>query len=122
MIVYATYLQCEGLECQEPKDMGLWRSQIIKVDGYMILLNDWCHQSWWKRIAGLSHLGTNGESSIIGNYIEVVSWMRNDIPNSIGVHYIAHCEALVIAYVSTNFLRLFKKHCSWKWITAVGCS
>ena len=59
-------------------------------------------------------LATDGASSMnIGSEIGTVTLMRNDIPNLVGVHCIAHREALVISYVSRDIpeLILVEKNC-----------
>ena len=45
-------------------------------------------------------LATDGASSMIGSEIGTITLMKNDIPNLVGVHCIAHREALVISDVS----------------------
>jgi hypothetical protein len=64
-------------------------------------LNDQCLDK--RKLVGLA---TDGASAMVGNDIGVVSLMRNDILNLIGVHCIAHWKALVIADVSKYFPEL----------------
>jgi hypothetical protein len=51
-------------------------------------------------------LATDGASSMIGSKIGTVTLMRNDIPNLVGVHCIAHREAFVISDVSRDIPEL----------------
>ena len=105
LIVYATYLQCGGIGPQRTEYMGLIK--ILNGKGRTVyehlkqLLKDRCLEE--RKLVGLA---TDGASSMVGNDIGAISLMRNDIPNLIGVHCIAHREALVIADVSKYFPEL----------------
>ena len=97
LIVYVPYLQCGGCGPKETKYMGLLK--IPNGKGKTIyehikhLLGDQCLNM--NKLIGLA---TVGASSMIRSEIGTVTLMRNDIPNLVGVHCIAHREALVTSY------------------------
>ena len=105
LIVYVTYLQCGGCGPKQTEYMGLLK--IPNGKGRTIyehvkhLLGDRCLNM--NKLIGLA---TDGASSMIGSEIGTVTLMKNDIPNLVGVHCIAHREALVISDVSKDIPEL----------------
>ena len=118
-MVYATFLDSKGL--------GPPISQFLKLinvfDGRGKKTYDAINDLMEAR--GLSNerligVSTNGASSMVGSENGFVTFLEKDIPNLVGVHCIAHHEALATSDASKSILELLLLR-NWKIKYMLGC-